>query len=88
MSPTKISRIEEKEALGGLNDRLAAYIDRVRSLELENGRLVQQMSCIEETQTTQITSVKGAYEKELAQSRAALDAEAKQKAKLEMESDR
>lgn len=88
LSPTKISRIEEKEALGGLNDRLAAYIDRVRSLELENGRLVQQMSCIEETQTTQITSVKGAYEKELAQSRAALDAEAKQKAKLEMESDR
>ena len=33
------SRTEEKRQLGFLNDRLAAYIDRVRSLELENNTL-------------------------------------------------
>ena len=42
--PTKLSRTEEKRQLGHLNDRLAAYIDRVRSLELENGRLEQQVT--------------------------------------------
>ena len=29
--------------LGQLNSRLAAYIEKVRSLELENGRLEQQV---------------------------------------------
>ena len=47
LSPTKISRTEEKRQLGHLNDRLAAYIDRVRSLELENSRLEQQVLQLE-----------------------------------------
>ena len=37
------TRTEEKKQLGHLNDRLAAYIDRVRSLELENGKLEKQV---------------------------------------------
>ena len=37
------SRTEEKKVLGQLNSRLAAYIEKVRSLELENGRLEQQV---------------------------------------------
>ena len=36
-------RTEEKKQLGQLNDRLAAYIDRVRSLEIENGRLEKKV---------------------------------------------
>ena len=36
-------RTEEKKQLGHLNDRLAAYIDRVRSLEQENGKLEKQV---------------------------------------------
>ena len=39
-------RTEEKKQLGHLNDRLAAYIDRVRSLEQENGKLEKQV-CVE-----------------------------------------
>ena len=55
--------------MGHLNDRLAAYIDRVRSLELENSRLEQQVMSIEETTTREVTSVRGMYDKELAQVR-------------------
>jgi len=88
LSPTKISRTEEKKALSGLNDRLASYIDRVRSLELDNSRLEKQMSSIEETTTTEITRVRSMYDKELAQARKALDDEAMGKAKLELETER
>nr|6YSH_B Chain B, Prelamin-A/C,Microtubule-associated protein RP/EB family member 1 [Homo sapiens] len=34
-----ITRLQEKEDLQELNDRLAVYIDRVRSLETENAGL-------------------------------------------------
>ena len=44
LSPCKISRTEEKKQLGHLNDRLAAYIDRVRTLELDNDRLEKQVA--------------------------------------------
>nr|6YF5_A Chain A, Prelamin-A/C,Microtubule-associated protein RP/EB family member 1 [Homo sapiens]6YF5_B Chain B, Prelamin-A/C,Microtubule-associated protein RP/EB family member 1 [Homo sapiens]6YF5_C Chain C, Prelamin-A/C,Microtubule-associated protein RP/EB family member 1 [Homo sapiens]6YF5_D Chain D, Prelamin-A/C,Microtubule-associated protein RP/EB family member 1 [Homo sapiens] len=39
LSPTRITRLQEKEDLQELNDRLAVYIDRVRSLETENAGL-------------------------------------------------
>jgi len=88
LSPTKISRTEEKKALSGLNDRLASYIDRVRSLELENSRLEHQITSIEETTTTEVTRVRSMYDKELAHARKALDDEAMVKAKLEIETER
>jgi len=88
LSPTKISRTEEKKQLGQLNSRLAAYIEKVRSLELENGRLEQQVSSIEETRTREITSVRGMYDKELSHARKALDETAKDKAKFEIEAER
>ena len=88
LSPAKISRTEEKKQLGHLNNRLAAYIDRVRSLELENSRLEQQVMSIEETTTREVTSVRGMYDKELAQARKALDETAKEKAKWEIEAER
>jgi len=88
LSPTKISRTEEKKVLSGLNDRLASYIDRVRSLELDNSRLEKQMSSIEETTTTEITRVRSMYDQELAHARKALDDEAMGKAKLELETER
>ena len=43
LSPTKISRTEEKRVLGNFNNRLASYIEKVRNLEQENGRLEQQV---------------------------------------------
>ena len=36
-----VSRVQEKNELASLNDRLAAYIERVRQLETENARLTR-----------------------------------------------
>jgi hypothetical protein len=43
LSPTKISRTKEKRVLGNLNNRLVSYIEKVCNLEVENGRLEQQV---------------------------------------------
>ena len=36
-------RMDEKDQLIGLNDRLVNYVERVRQLELENNQLQQQV---------------------------------------------
>lgn len=54
LSPTRISRLQEKEELRQLNDRLAVYIDRVRALELENDRLLLKISEKEEVTTREV----------------------------------
>lgn len=38
-SPSRLTRLREKEDLQNLNDRLVVYIDTVRRLESENTRL-------------------------------------------------
>lgn len=68
----------------GLNDRLASYIDRVRAQEMEINRLNNTISTIEETKTTEVTSVKHMYDKELAHARKALDETAKERAKYQI----
>jgi len=85
LSPTKISRTDEKRALGNLNDRLAQYIDKVRSLEQDKGRLQSQVSTIEEVKTKEITSLRYNYDRELASTRKALDETSKANAKFEIE---
>lgn len=55
LSPTRISRLQEKQDLQHLNDRLAVYIDRVRSLELENDRLMVKVSEKEEVTTREVS---------------------------------
>lgn len=84
LSPTKMSRTDEKKTLGQLNDRLAQYIDRVRSLELDNGKLQTQISSIEETNTRTVTNMRASYDRELALARRALDDTSKEKAKFEL----
>jgi len=85
LSPAKVTRVEEKQQLGRLNDRLATYIDKVRTLELENGRLSSKISTIEESSSTEMTTLKVKYDKEMARARRALDEEALQKSKMQME---
>lgn len=85
LSPTRISRLQEKEELSHLNDRLAVYIDRVRSLELENDRLMVKVSEKEEVTTREVTGIKALYESELADARRILDETARERAKLQID---
>ncbi len=55
LSPTRISRLQEKQDLQHLNDRLAVYIDRVRALELENDLLMVKVSEKEEVTTREVS---------------------------------
>jgi len=84
-SPVVISRVEEKNQLAHLNDRLANYIDRVRTLESENEKLSKMVHCQEETVQREVSKIKGLYEDELAQARRLLDQMAKEKARVQLE---
>uniref|UniRef100_A0AAY4AQ78 Lamin B1 n=1 Tax=Denticeps clupeoides TaxID=299321 RepID=A0AAY4AQ78_9TELE len=85
LSPTRISRLQEKEELKNLNDRLAVYIDKVRSLESENSVLHLQISEKEEVRSRELTGLKSLYETELADARRSLDDTAKERARLQIE---
>ncbi|XP_052464830.1 lamin-B1 [Carassius gibelio] len=85
LSPARISRLQEKRELQQLNDRLAAYIDTVRSLESENSLLQLQISEREEVRSREITGLKALYETELADARTALDDTARERARLQLE---
>ena len=85
-SPARLTRIQEKEELQSLNDRLANYIDRVRYLENENSRLMVQVKSSEETVSREVTNIKSLYESELGDARKLLDEMAKEKARLQIES--
>uniref|UniRef100_A0A8C1REF2 Lamin B2 n=1 Tax=Cyprinus carpio TaxID=7962 RepID=A0A8C1REF2_CYPCA len=85
LSPARISRLQEKEELSALNDRLAVYIDRVRSLEHENDRLLVKVSEKEEVTTREVSGIKSLYEAELADARRALDGTARERAKLQID---
>ncbi|EFB22873.1 hypothetical protein PANDA_015544, partial [Ailuropoda melanoleuca] len=79
------SRLQEKEELRELNDRLAHYIDRVRALELENDRLLLKISEREEVTTREVSGIKTLYEAELADARRVLDETARERARLQIE---
>ncbi|KAL1252009.1 hypothetical protein QQF64_019805, partial [Cirrhinus molitorella] len=85
LSPARISRLQEKEELRALNDRLAVYIDRVRSLELENDRLLVKVSEKEEVTTREVSGIKSLYEAELADARRVLDETARERARLQID---
>lgn len=87
-SPTRVTRIQEKNELQNLNDRLACYIDRVRNLETENSRLVLEIQSCHETTTREISNIKSMYVQELSDARKLLDITAKEKARLEIDTTR
>lgn len=65
-----------------MNDRLAAYIDHIRSLENENERLTVKITSFEETTKREVDSIKHLYEKELAAARKLVDEVSKENAQL------
>lgn len=85
LSPARISRLQEKEDLQQLNDRLAAYIDTVRSLESDNSVLQLQIHEHEQLRGREITALKALYETELADARRSLDDTARERARLQIE---
>lgn len=85
LSPTRHTRMQEKDALQNLNDRLAAYIDRARQLENENSGLRREIQSTQEVVTREVTSIKGMFEHELQDARKVLDETAREKAKLEID---
>lgn len=88
LSPTRLSRLQEKADLQNLNDRLACYIDRVRFLEQENSRLTMEVRTSQETVTREVSNIKQMYEHELTDARKLLDETAREKAKLEIDAKR
>ncbi|XP_056592428.1 lamin-B1 [Triplophysa dalaica] len=85
LSPARISRLQEKEDLQQLNDRLATYIDTVRSLESDNSVLQLQIREHEQLRSREISSLKALYETELADARRSLDNTARERARLQID---
>ncbi|KFO99464.1 Lamin-L(III), partial [Calypte anna] len=84
-SPTRLSRLQEKEELQHLNDRLAAYIERVRALEADNSALQLELAEWEEGSDRERSCLRLHYETELADARRALDEVAMERATLQVE---
>ncbi|XP_063025878.1 lamin-L(III)-like isoform X1 [Melospiza melodia melodia] len=73
LSPARLSRLQEKEELQQLNDRLASYIEMVRALEADKSVLQQQLSEHQASSDREMGCLRLRFETELADARRALD---------------
>lgn len=87
-SPNVRTRVQEKEELSDLNDRLATYIDRMRYLEHQNTKLSAEISTSKENVSREVANVRSLFETELSEARKLLDDTAKEKALLQLENNK
>lgn len=85
VSPTRITRLQEKEEMQSLNDRLIIYMQTVRNLEAENYQLKHEATSVSEVSTRDISEIKVLYERELSDAKKLIDELAREKARLEIE---
>lgn len=85
VSPSRLTRLQEKEEMQNLNDRLVVYIDTVRRLESENSRLNSIVLSYTENTQRDINDIKKLYEQELEDAKRLIDDLARDKAKCEIE---
>ncbi|KAJ7988871.1 hypothetical protein DPEC_G00313690 [Dallia pectoralis] len=79
-------RSQEKEQLGGLNDRFATYIDKVRRLEQQNQTLLAELEVLRRRHRDP-SRLQGLYEGEARSLRAVIDQETGDKMQMEAERD-
>ncbi|XP_015198503.1 lamin L3 isoform X2 [Lepisosteus oculatus] len=84
-SPTRLSRLQEKEELRQLNDRLAAYIERVQQLENDKASIQLLLEEKEENSSREVDKIRLLYGSELAEARKLLDDTANERARLQLE---
>ncbi|AWP02157.1 putative lamin-L(III)-like isoform 5 [Scophthalmus maximus] len=84
-SPTRLSRVHEKDELRQLNDRLANYIQRVQDLEGERSSMLSQLEEKDESKSREMGNVRRLYEEELADVRKSLDGLAGERARLQID---
>ncbi|XP_028436811.1 lamin L3 isoform X1 [Perca flavescens] len=84
-SPTRLSRLQEKDNLRHLNDRLANYIQRVQELESERSSILFQLEEKDDSKSREMGNVRRLYEEELADVRKSLDGLAGERARLQID---
>ncbi|XP_028399231.1 lamin-B1-like [Dendronephthya gigantea] len=87
-SPTKISRMQERDELGHLNNRLSVYIERVKNLEAENASLSAEIETTKVRTENEVNNMKNMFENELNDARKMLDETSMEKARIQLESGR
>lgn len=87
-SPTKISRMQERDELGHLNNRLSVYIERVKNLEAENASLSAEIETTKVRTENEVNNMKNMFENELSDARKMLDETSMEKARIQLESGR
>lgn len=85
LSPSRVTRLQEKEEMQNLNDRLVVYIDTVRRLESENSRLQSLVCTFNENSSRDVSEIKKLYENELEDAKRLIDELAREKAKYEIQ---
>lgn len=83
-SPARISRLQEKQELAHLNDRLLSYIEQVRNMKESNVQLELELQTVKESSGKDLDALKALYEAELADARNLIDETAKEKARQQI----